>query len=138
MSRRGKKRKVVKKIWIKYRGVVDWFAETGTEGAIWVLEEDGKTGYEALVLIEEGDRLKIFAEDGSVLFVGVIKPDYKIGWTEYPKNPGYGQPSALGYWIHWTQTGWKPDDWAKLFIRDNSNYLRAELYKNPQAAPLRM
>lgn len=120
----------------KYLGRLDPFFETGTEGMIWSLIEDSKSGYDALVSIENGDHLKIYRPDDTVAFDGVIKTDYKAGWTEFPQNPGHGQPSALGCWIHWTQKGWNPDDWAALFFNyDIKNqkrldgYLRAELTK---------
>jgi hypothetical protein len=108
-----------------YKGMLHNFFETGCEGMMWVLIQDNMKGYEALVDINEGDYLKIFNEDGSVIFDGVIKEDHEIGYAKYPLNPEYGQPAALGYWIHWTQSGWQPDDWARLFF--HSPPLRAEL-----------
>lgn len=112
-----------------FRGVLDWWAETGTEGVVWVLSEDGKTGYDSMVFPEAGDYLKVFDADGSILFAGVIVPDFEAGKTPLPFNPEYSKPSALGFWIHWTQRGWQPDDWAKLFLRDvfEQPQLRAEL-----------
>lgn len=116
----------------KYIGVIKEFFETGCEGLMWVLQKDGVVNYyDALVFIEAGDHLKVFAEDGLILFDGVVKPDYKAGWMEYPRNPGSGQPQALGFWIHWTQKGWEPDEWAKLFLHQyledgNKQPLRAE------------
>ncbi len=117
-----------------YAGVVDNFFETGTEGVMWVLLKDGFEGYNALVPVDPGDYLKVFAEDGSIAFEGKIIPDWDIGWAEYPNYPGHGQPCALGYWIHWTQKGWEPDKWALLFfnkdLADGEHQpLRAELTK---------
>lgn len=120
---------------MKIRGVLEPFFETGCEGIIWSVVEDGKEGFAGLNIIEEGDRLKIYGENGEVIFDGIIECDRLSGWTEYPLNPGHGQPSALGYWIHWTQRGWRPDDWAKLFFyqylpgNENKIPLRAELKK---------
>lgn len=107
-----------------YRGELYGFYETGTEGVIWTIIQDGVKGYDAIVDLKAGDQFKILDGD-QVLFEGVIDPDHKIGYTEYPRNPGYGQPSALGYWIHWTQAGFQPDDWADFFFRKTP--LRGEL-----------
>lgn len=98
-------------------GVLEDFFETGTEGVCWAVYEDGKQGYDGLHLLERGDHLRVTDETGAVRFEGFIEPDFGKGWTEYPRNPGYGQPCALGMWIHWTQAGWEPDDWAALFMR---------------------
>lgn len=115
----------------KCTGTINQFFETGCEGLIWVLEKDGVQEHDSLVFIEAGDHLKIFAEDGSILFDGVIDPDYQAGRTISPHNPDRKQPSALGYWIHWTQKGWEPDEWAKLFLHEclkkSNKPLRAEL-----------
>lgn len=124
------KRKKVKEL-KKYTGILTDFFETGCEGVMWALLKDGKDkeGHKSLEFIEAGDYLTIYDTDGSIIFKGKIIPDRKIGWQEYPKNPGHGKPSALGYWIHWTQKGWQPDDWASLFIRGKKLPLRAELVR---------
>jgi hypothetical protein len=102
-----------------------WF-ETGTEGLIWIMEEDGHQGYASMRFPAKGDYLKVTAPNGNVLFDGIVDPDYDAGKKgRYPGDPS-GQPTALGYWIHWTQRGWTPDDWAKLFL-DEKN--RAVLIK---------
>ncbi len=103
----------------KYTGVLDGYFETGSEGTYWVLDtQDPKADFYGLVFIEPGDHLKVFNEDGSVAFEGEIIADRKTGWMQYPLNPDpkMGQQCALGFWIHWIQQGWQPDDWAKLFI----------------------
>lgn len=115
---------------MKKKGVVDAWHETGTEGVCWIFQENGKKEPYAFHVIREGDRLTIYNEDGSTAFEGEIIPDYKAGWKHYPRSRKRGQPCALGYWIHWTQKGWKPDDWARLFIRKkNQPPLKAELIK---------
>ena len=104
----------------KYEGVLDGFFETGSEGVCWILDTkpESKT-YEPdrLIFIKAGDRLKIWSEDGSVVFDGVIILDFDTGRIKIPLNPKYTQQVALDYWIHWIQKGWKPDDWAALFLK---------------------
>ncbi len=112
---------------IKYYGVISSFFETGCEGMEWFFYEDGRVGYEGLRSIENGDHLLIFEEDGTVIFDDKIVQDREAGWKWRSKKFKIKQPSALGFWIHWTQKGWKPDNWAKLFLR--KPHLRAELTK---------
>ncbi|MEK7498938.1 MAG: hypothetical protein AAB611_03730 [Patescibacteria group bacterium] len=117
---------------LELTGIVYGYFETGCEGIMWSFIEDGKKGYDALHFIEDGDMLTVYNEDNSVAFEGEIVSDREIGYAEYPLNPGHGQPTALEYWIHWTQEGWQPDDWARLFIREEGKELRAKLTKKKQ------
>lgn len=116
---------------IVVHGILEDFFETGTEGVCWSVYEDGKQGYEGLHLLGEGHHLRVTDETGTVRFEGSIEPDCEKGWMEYPGRPGegYGQPCALGMWIHWTQAGWEPDDWAALFFRP---YLTDEKERGPK------
>lgn len=116
----------------KVTGALDIYFETGSEGVFWVIYDENQKDFYGLTLVEQGDYLKVFDEDDTVLFDGEIVPDYETGWMEYPLNPGsgLGQQCALGWWVHWIQKGWQPDDWASLFIRGKDEpKLRAELVK---------
>jgi hypothetical protein len=63
------------------KGVCFLHSETGTEGGRWAMQEDGFAdkdgywGYEGLRYLEEGDDFTVFADDGSVLFHGIIHLD---------------------------------------------------------------
>lgn len=114
-----------------HEGTLEAWIETGTEGAVWVLVEDGPGGfYERMRPLEAGDRLTAWLADGRAVFDGLVRPDRRAGWQEYPLNPGHGQPAALGVWAHWTQRGWDPDLWASLFVLHDPR-LRARLVKRP-------
>lgn len=61
------------------KGVCFLHSETGTEGGWWAMQEDGfitadgHRDYEGLHLLREGDDFTVYAEDGSVLFHGIIQ-----------------------------------------------------------------
>ena len=117
--KKGKKNEVLK-------GVISEFFETGTEGVLWSFCEDGKKGYNGLHILEAGDYLTIYDKRKKIIFEGKIKPDFEIGNKRIPHSNNW-QPVALGCWIRWTQKGFKPDDWAKLFFKKPP--LRATLRK---------
>ena len=126
-----------------FRGFLEGFWETGTEGVWWTLEEEPFKGYEGLHTLENGDELIVFNADGSVLWQGIIDLEYETGYIPYPTNPQYGQQAALGFWVHGCQRGFAIDDWAYMFfgplLREPryTERLRAELRKavKPTAAP---
>lgn len=115
---------------VRFEGILDAWGETGTEGLVWVVLVDGAEGYDAIRIIEEGDRLMVFdGATGLPFFDSEIKPDRKANYETYPNNPSCGQPCVLGYWVHWTQSGMSPEDWAKMFLRGDKPPLRALLLK---------
>jgi hypothetical protein len=97
-------------------GVLDAFFETGTEGVVWSIVDNDKTGYEALSRIKDGDYL--FVEDmaGNIEWEGKILLDWKSRMRPYPTNPESGQQEVLGYWVHGLQVGVEPERWAKWFF----------------------
>ncbi len=113
-------------------GYLTEYFETGTEGLIWMLEEEGdrSRGLDALHRIEQGDRLTIMTRNGRrTLWSGVIECDTQTGGMPRPGNPEFVQPQALGYWIHWTQRGISPDRWARFFCREDVGRYRGVLEK---------
>lgn len=93
------------------------YSETGTEGMIWIFYDNDKTGYDGIIMLNNGMHIRIYNKDNSIVFDGIIDQDEEAGYQPYPLNPSLGQPCALGFWIHWTQRGWNPDDWAMLFLK---------------------
>jgi hypothetical protein len=55
-------------------GSLEIFAETGTEGPIWSVHEYGKSGYDGLNCLEDGDILTVFknVKDGDVAWEGAV------------------------------------------------------------------
>jgi hypothetical protein len=105
------------------------FFETGCEGVIWMLEDDSRHGREALEMVEEGDHLTIMDQVGIILWQGTIRCNRERGLRPYPMNPEYSQQCALGCWVHWIQDGFEPDEWARFFMRSDSDRLHGVLRK---------
>lgn len=122
------------------KGICFLFSETGTEGGWWAVQEDGfitqdgNWHYEGLQLLQEGDDFTVYAEDGGILFHGVVRKDTKTGAIprqilrngRIENNPKWTQQAVGGMWVHWLQKGMKPEDWAKLFIGNKRCVLRRE------------
>ena len=98
-----------------YHGVLAHFFETGCEGSFWVLEQSGKTGYDALVFVEDGDHLTIYDKDGREVYAGVIKEDRMTNLQQRPFTAIF-QPVCNGRWVHWLQSGVDPELWGEWFF----------------------
>jgi len=113
------------------RGVCFLFSETGTEGGWWAMQEDGFSSedglhwsYEGIRKLEEGDVFTVFAEDGSVLWQGIIHHDTTTGLIprqvlrkgKLVNDPTRKQQVVGGMWVHWVQAGIEPEAWGELFV----------------------
>lgn len=101
------------------KGKLEPFFETGTEGIIWSVTEDGKEGYDSLHSLDEGDLLTVLVPDGSgaVVWEGNINYEWKRNFRNYPGNPDHGQQEIGGMWVHGIQENVEPDDWGMWFYK---------------------
>lgn len=129
-SRRGKKEDVT------VNGTLLAFFETGTEGVLWSFMETGKLGYDALHVLEKGDRIKVFndAARKDVVFDGAVDLEYRRRYHPYPGNPKHGQQVVDGMWVHGLQRGETPERWAAMFFDEKPAELTRHVrVKKPRA-----
>lgn len=124
---------------------LEMFLEQGCEGAYWSVYDTTKEGYEGLITLEDGMKIRIPGK-----WEGTIKKDRDTNrqWfrrcKEYVDKEDYRamlesfgyetvelsnsdceelarsnhmQQVAGGYWCHWVQEGVDPDVWAEWFIK---------------------
>ncbi len=90
------------------------YFETGMEGMEWtVYRKPSPSRTERLLFLEAGDIIWIRDKSGKTLYVGMIIPDSSKG-----RMTPDSRPQALGLYIHWTQSGFQPDDWARFFFQE--------------------
>jgi hypothetical protein len=100
-------------------GKLEAFFETGTEGIIWSVYEDGKEGYDGLHSLEDGDYLMVFhPDDDSLVWEGNISLEYVRNYRPYQSNPECGQQEVLGRWVHGLQDNVDPEIWATWFLEN--------------------
>jgi hypothetical protein len=101
-------------------GRLEAFCETGTEGIIWSVYEDGKTGYDGLNCLEDGDFLKIFndAARTEVAWEGEIK-------LKYPPATRFNRG---------IQRGVDEQNWARMFVDEKyATVILADSWKKMKA-----
>ncbi len=99
-------------------GSLTSFCTSDPEAVIWLFVSDDFDSLDAAHLLEDGDMLTVFDHEGDIVFNGLIECDY-----------GDGHLRAGGYAANWIQKGWKPEDWAGLFMTGKERPYRAELCK---------
>lgn len=82
---------------------------------MWALQELGTDGYDGLVILEAGDKLKIYNKSGDCVFCGTVTP-----CTEFSRNTEkMGRPYISNIWVHWAQEGVDPELWLDFFMSGN-------------------
>ena len=112
------------------KGVAFLFSETGTEGGWWAMQEDGflsedgvHWSYKGLRQLKDGDDFTVYADDGSVLWHGIIHPDTTTGLIpcqvlredKLVNDRTWKQQVVGGMWVHWVQAGIDPEVWGEFF-----------------------
>jgi hypothetical protein len=119
------------------------FSETGTEGGSWAVQEDGfitpdgDWRYEGIQLLQEGDDFTVYAEDGGILFNGIIRRDTKteaiprqiLRNGRLENDPKRKRQAVGGMWVRWVQKGMDPEAWGRLFDEEKRCLLRRESEK---------
>jgi hypothetical protein len=102
------------------KGKLEPFSETGTEGVVWSLHEDGVDGYDGLNCLHQGDYLTIFdpLDITKVIWEGNIDLEFERNYHPFPRNPQYGQQAIFGMWVHGIQRDVEPDDWGIWFFKE--------------------
>lgn len=123
------------------------YFETGCEGTYWAVYDPTKTGYDGLIILEEGDKLVIPGKWEGIIEKDLtsnrafyhwaapfaIKEDWKglceaygatwpkewslEDYKEYAKR-AFSQQIAAGLWVHWLQEGVDSELWAGWFISE--------------------
>ena len=111
-------------------GVAFLFSETGTEGGWWAMQEDGflsedgvHWSYKGLRQLKDGDDFTVYADDGSVLWHGIIHQDTTTGLIpcqvllkdKLVNDRTWKQQVVGGMWVHWVQAGIDPEVWGEFF-----------------------
>lgn len=123
------------------KGVCFLHSETGTEGGWWAMQEDGYISddghwrYEGMQYLEEGDDFTVFADNGSVLWHGIIHqgsetcavPHRVIRNGKVVTDHSWKQQVVGGLWVHWIQKGMDPETWGELFVGDKRCLLKREV-----------
>lgn len=100
------------------KGTLEAFWETGSEGVIWIINEEGKKGYDGFNCIEEGDYLTIYSKKKKIVWEGLIECDRKTRYRKHPLNLDFGQQEVCGYWVHWLPAGVADlEKWARYFFK---------------------
>ena len=104
---------------ITIKGMLEPFSETGTEGVVWSVNDESKTGYDALNCLGRGDHLAIFdlVNPKELIWYGNIDLEYERNKQPFPHNPEYSQQAVFGYWVHGFQKNVEPEQWATWFLK---------------------
>jgi hypothetical protein len=98
------------------------------------LSEDGvHWSYEGLRELEEGDDFTVYADNGSVLWDGIIHqntitgsiPRQVVRNGKLVNHRTWKQQISGGTWVHWVQGGIDPMRWGELFV-GNSQCCKSE------------
>lgn len=110
------------------------WAETGTEGFIWALQEfkhiyeDPKLGkqfsYDGLVCLEPTDELYVYNEKKELVWHGFINPEW-----EDDKGNSWNSRGLRGWRVHWVQAGIDPIQWQNFFTE--KQYYTGKLIRRP-------
>lgn len=102
-------------------GVAFAWAETGTEGFIWAVQDEkhikhegpGGWSYDGLNCLENGDYLEIYDEQGKILFSGEINFMYFPKTFPYPIANG----KEIRAYCHTKQIGVSIRKWSSFFLK---------------------
>jgi hypothetical protein len=101
------------------------YFETGTEGVLWSFYEDGKTGYDALVILKKGDVLQVFNDVARTqeIFHAAVDLEFDTHKEKSAYSDSREQQTVSGYWVHGLQKDIDRETWSKMFFDEKPAHL---------------
>ncbi|MCK5043934.1 hypothetical protein KAR52_02960 [Candidatus Pacearchaeota archaeon] len=111
----------------KFKGTLEAFWETGTEGVWWMLYDYDDKGYNSLHTLDKGDYLKVYQnkDKKKIHWEGKICEDREINLEKISGGYPYPRQVISNYYVHWLQKECDSKFWADMFF----NEMHAELEK---------
>ena len=98
-------------------GVLEAFSEQGTEGIHWAIIDNDKTGWDSLIIVEDGDYL--FVEDGNhgIEWEGNVQLQANINLEPFPfNNKEQTWQRVNNCTVHGLQKDVEPNVWFEWFV----------------------
>lgn len=107
------------------KGVLCPYYETGLEGTLWCLKEDGVDGWDGLHPIEKGNILTVFNDHArsDIIWTDAVELELdRERQAAYLKACKYSP--SLGPWGYGLPTNIHPFDWVEMFSKEKPSQLK--------------
>jgi len=110
-------------------GNLDPYVEQGAQGVFWALHDNSLPGYHGLLVLQDGDWLRVLDESGEALFDGKLAFDYDTHRESDPEDIFGTQQVVDGHQVNGLPAGVDARTWITWFERR----LRAVVFRAEHA-----
>lgn len=100
----------------KIVGLLEAFTEPHTEGFVWSIIDNSKTGYDALVILKDGDYLFVEDGNGGIEWEGYVRLQHNTNLKPHSySNKGHSWQRVNQCTVHKLQNNIEANVWFEWF-----------------------